>query len=240
MNRYFHVYQGKAIFSLMCDAGYDILALGNHEFDKGTDVLSEALEKTKFTTLCSDLDVSHSTLNGKCQYYKIKELDGVKVCFFSLIVESLLNTSSAKNVTLKDTNIAMAKRMVKELKAINVDLIVLISHLGYKVDVALAKQVKGVDVILVGVDSYIKKIGRIGKTVIVNGGEQGSQVVKVDIPVSEDLKVLHKQITMTKIPVTAEYVADVDVAANKLQVFTKKLPKSIVLGKTNKDWGHGL
>ena len=131
MNRYFHVYQGKAIFSLMSDAGYDILALGNHEFDKGTDVLSEALEKTKFTTLCSDLDVSHSTLNGKCQFYKIKELDGVKVCFFSLIVESLLNTSSAKNVTLKDTNIAMAKRMVKELKAINVDLIVLISHLGY-------------------------------------------------------------------------------------------------------------
>ena len=63
-----------------------------------------------------------------------------------------------------------------------------------------------------GIHAYIKKIGRIGKTVIVNGGEQGSQVVKVDIPVSEDLKVLHKQITMTKIPVTAEYVADVDVA----------------------------
>lgn len=59
----------------------------------------------------------------------------------------------------------------------------LVSHIGYKVDVALAKQAKGIDVIFGGHShAYIKKIGRIGKTVIVNGGEQGSQVVKVDIP----------------------------------------------------------
>ena len=236
MNRYFHVYKGKAILTLMSEAGYEILALGNHEFDKGTDTLAEALKETSFTTLCSDLDVSTSSLKNQCKSYIIKEFDGVKVGFFSLIVESLLNTSSARDITFKGTNVDMAKEMIRLLKDKGVDVIVLVSHLGYKQDVALAKQVKGIDVIFGGHShSYVKKIGRIGKTAIVNGGEQGSQVVKVDIPLSEDGKVLSKEITMTKIPVTSKYTADIEVE-KKLQVFQKKLPKSIVLGKTKKDW----
>ncbi|MDY0377584.1 MAG: metallophosphoesterase, partial [Desulfobacterales bacterium] len=35
MGRYFHVFRGRAIFRLMTAAGYDLCALGNHEFDKG-------------------------------------------------------------------------------------------------------------------------------------------------------------------------------------------------------------
>ena len=236
MNRYFHVYKGKAILSLMSEAGYEILALGNHEFDKGTNVLSSALKGTEFTTLCSDLDVSQSSLKGVCQTYLMKDLDGVKIGFFSLIIESLLNTSSAKGISFKGTNVAIAKEMIKFLKDKGADVIVLVSHIGYKEDVALAKQVKGIDLIFGGHShSYVKKIGHIGKTAIVNGGEQGSQVVKVDIPLNEEGKVLHKKITMTKIPVTSKYSADKRVE-KKLEVFKQKLPKSIVLGITKKDW----
>ena len=236
MNRYFHVYKGKAILPLMSEAGYEILALGNHEFDKGVDTLADALSETTFTTLCSDLDVSASPMKGKCQPYLIKELDGVKVGFFSLIIESLLNTSSAKGIALKGSNVEMAKKMISLLKKKGADVIVLVSHIGYKEDVALAKQVKGIDVIFGGHShSYVKKMGHIGKTAIVNGGEQGSQVVKVDIPLNENGKVEHKKVTMTKIPVTSVYHADVQVE-EKLDAFRKKLPKSIVLGKTQKEW----
>jgi 5'-nucleotidase len=102
--------------------------------------------------------------------------------------------------------------------------------------VALAKQVKGIDLIFGGHShEYVKKIGHIGKTAIVNGGEQGSQVVKVDIPLDENSKVLHKEISMTKIPVTSKYFADIEVE-KKLKVYQEKLPKSIVLGKTQKEW----
>jgi len=236
MNRYFHVYKGKAILSLMSDAGYEILALGNHEFDKGTNTLAEALKETKFTTLCSDLDVSASPMKGECQPYLIKELDGVKVGFFSLIVESLLNTSAAKGIALKGSNVDMAKEMIALLKKKGADVIVLVSHIGYKEDVALAKQVKGIDLIFGGHShSYVKKMGHIGKTAIVNGGEQGSQVVKVDIPLDENGNVEHKKVTMTKIPVTSAYHAETQVE-KKLDTFRKKLPKSIVLGKTQKEW----
>jgi len=236
MNRYFHVYKGKAILGLMSEAGYEILALGNHEFDKGTDVLVEALKETSFTTLCSDLDVSDSALSGKCESYLIKEIDGVKVGFFSLMTEGLLNASSAKGIRFKGTNVAMAQKMINILKSKNVNVIVLVSHIGYKEDVALAKQVKGIDVIFGGHShSYVKKIGHIGKTAIVNGGEQGSQVVRVDIPVNDEGKVDHKNISMVKIPVTSQYGADEEVE-KKLSVYREKLPKSLVLGVTKKEW----
>ena len=236
MNRYFHVFKGKAILGMMSEAGYDMFAFGNHEFDKGSDVLASGLEGTKFTSLCSDLDVSDSALKGKCQPYEIREIDGVKVGFFSLIIENLLSSTSEKKVKPIASNVENAKKMVALLKEKGADIIVLISHIGYKVDRTLAKQVKGIDLIFGGHShAYIKKMGHIGKTAIVNGGEQGSQVVKVDIPLDEHLKVLHKKITMTKIPVTSKYVADAEVE-KKLQGYKAKLPKSIVLGVTKKDW----
>jgi len=236
MNRYFHVFQGRAILGMMSEAGYEILALGNHEFDKGIDVLAEGLKGTHFTTLCSDLDVSGSTLDGKCQRLFIKEMNGVKVGFFSLMTESLLEASAVKGISFKGSNVEIAKEMIHTLKARGADVIVLVSHIGYKDDVALAKQVKGIDVIFGGHShSYVKKIGHVGKTAIVNGGEQGSQVVKVDIPLDANNKVLHKGITMTKIPVTSKYLADVEVE-KKLEMYRKELPATLVLGKTKKEW----
>jgi len=236
MNRYFHVYKGKAILGMMSAAGYEVLALGNHEFDKGSDVLAEALDGTRFTTLCSDLDVSQSKIQGKCKAYLIKELDGVKVGFFSLVTEGLLDASSAKGIRFKGTNVEIAKQMIDLLKSKGADVIVLVSHIGYKEDRALAKQVKGIDVIFGGHShSYIKKMGHINKTAIVNGGEQGSQVVKVDIPLDKNNKVLTQEIRMTKIPVTSDYTSDANVE-KKLLTFKAGLPKTLILGETKKEW----
>jgi len=236
MNRYFHVFRGKAILGMMSEAGYDLYVFGNHEFDKGSDVLAEALKGTKFTTICSDLDVSASSLKSMCTPYVMKEIDGVKVGIFSLITEDLMEETAEKKVKLRGSNVEIAKEMIAALKKQGADVIVLVSHIGYKKDVALAKQVKGIDVIFGGHShSYMKKIGHIGKTVIVNGGEQGSLVVKVDIPIDDNNKAEHKKITMTKIPVSAKYAAD-DRVEKKLEGYEKKLPKTIVLGVTKKDW----
>jgi len=115
-------------------------------------------------------------------------------------------------------------------------VIVLVSHIGYKEDRALAKQVKGIDVIFGGHShSYIKKMGHINKTAIVNGGEQGSQVVKVDIPLDKNNKVLTQEIRMIKIPVTSKYISDASVE-KKLLTFKAGLPKTLILGETKKEW----
>jgi len=236
MNKFFHIYKGKAIFSLVSDAGYDYYVFGNHEFDKGSKVLSSALDNVKFHALCSDLDISASALNGKCMPYKIKEMDGVKVGFFSLMTEDLPLVTSERDVKILSDNVTTAKKMIKVLNDKGANVIVALSHIGYKKDVSLAKQVKGIDLIFGGHShEYVKKMGHIGKTAIVNGGEQGVQIIKVDIPLDKDLKVLHKEVKMTKIPVPDTLKADASIVA-KVKAYKKNFPKVVILGKTETSW----
>ncbi|CAA6805984.1 MAG: 2',3'-cyclic-nucleotide 2'-phosphodiesterase (EC / 5'-nucleotidase (EC [uncultured Sulfurovum sp.] len=240
MNKFFHVYKGKAIFSLMSDAGYDLYALGNHEFDKGSDVLAKALDEASFTTICSDLNVSNSALKGKCTPYLIKEIDGVKVGFFTIMTENLLMVTSEKKVKFLSKNIETSEKMIKLLRAKGANVVVLISHIGYKNDIALAKQVKGIDLIFGGHSHhYVKKMGHIGKTSLVNGGEQGTFIVKVDIPLDDNLNVLHDQLKMTQIPVeTQKYKANKEID-QKIDAYLKQFPKAIVLGETQSAWNLG-
>jgi 5'-nucleotidase len=236
MNKYFHMYKGKAIFSLLSDADIDLYVFGNHEFDKGSKVLAEALQDTSFTPICSDLDVSDSALKGKCEPYLIKEIDGVRVGFFSLMTEDLPLVTSERDVRIITDNISTAEKMVKLLKEKGVNVIVVLSHIGYKQDVALEKQVKGIDLIFGGHShEYVKEIGHIRKTAIVNGGEQGTQVIKIDLPLDKDLKVLNKEVTMTKIPVTTTLESDEKIA-KKIAEYQKGFPDAIVLGQTKTPW----
>lgn len=236
MNRFFHTYKGKAILSLMSDAGYDLYVFGNHEFDKGSDILSQALDTTQFDTICSDLDVSHSALKGKCQPCVIKEFNGVKVGFFSLMTENFSIVTSEKNVTLTSDNVTIAKQMVKLLKEKNTNLIIALTHIGHKEDRQLAKQVKGIDLIFGGHShAHLKKISHINQTAIANGGEKGSQIIKIDIPLTKDLKVLHKEIKMRKIPVTDTIAPDKKIE-EKVTHYVAQFPPSIVLGQTEGEW----
>ena len=236
MNRFYHTYKGKAILSLMSDAGYDLYVFGNHEFDKGSTVLSQALDGTRFDVICSDLDVSHSALKGKCQPYSIKEFDGVKVGFFSLMTENFPIVTSEKNVTMISDNVTIARKMVETLKEKKANLIVALTHIGHKEDRKLAKQVKGIDLIFGGHShAYLKEISHINQTTIVNGGEKGNQVIQIDIPLTKDLKVLHRAVTMRKIPVTDAIPSDKKIE-EKVTHYAAQFPPSIVLGKTEGEW----
>jgi len=234
MNRFFHMYKGEAILSLMGDAGYELYAFGNHEFDKGSEVLAKAVGKSSMTPICSDLDVSHSALAGKCLPYLIQNVGGVRVGFFTLMTEDFALVTSERAVTLRGDNVTMAKEMIKTLREKGADLVVLLSHIGYKNDVALAKQVKGIDFIFGGHShNYVKKMGRIRNTFIVNGGEKGTQAVKADIILDDALHVI--DVEMTTIPVNEAYAPDAAITS-KLETYLEGFPDAIVLGSTEKPW----
>jgi len=236
MNRFFHTYKGRVILSLISDAGYDISVFGNHEFDKGSEVLAKALDDTKFEVLCSDLDVTNSDLIGRCKPYTIKEFDGTKVGFFSIMTENFPIVTAEKNVTLISNNVTTAKKMVKILRDRGVDIIIALSHIGYKKDRKLAKQIRGIDLIFGGHShDYVKEMGHINGTAIVNGGEKGIQVVKVDIPLDSNNRVLHREIKMSKITIN-ETIESNSSIKNRVSEYIQKFPKVIVLGETKAEW----
>ena len=235
MGRYFHTFKGKAIFSLMSAAGYDDFVFGNHEFDHGPKELAQALSVAKFHTICSDLNLTED-FAGKTLPWEIRQIAGTKVGIFSLMTEGFAQMTSPGKVRLKAGNVETARRMVSTLKEHGAQVIVALTHIGYKQDVALAKQVKGIDLIFGGHSHhYPHKMGHIGKTAIVNGGEQGPLVVRVDLPLDAKHRVRSEAVRMRYIPVAMNLSEDPKVKT-LLERYAKQFPPLIVLGRSDAPW----
>lgn len=237
MNRYFHVFKGKAIFELMSSAGYDVYAFGNHEFDKGSDVLAEGLAYAAFERVCSDLSVAGTPLDGLCESTLIREYGGVNVGFFSLMCEDFPFVTSAGPVTLSGGNIATATRAVSELRRDGADVVVALTHIGEDRDRELAAAVPGIDVIFGGHShAYLEAPEWVGNTVIVNGGEKGTHVVRLDLAVGEDGRIDREALEFELVAVTGETVTPERVTEELLAGYTAAFPDAVVLGRTTVAW----
>ncbi|UCF73130.1 MAG: 5'-nucleotidase C-terminal domain-containing protein [Deltaproteobacteria bacterium] len=236
MNRYFHTYKGRAIFHLLSEAGYDIYAFGNHEFDKGPQALSDALKHAGFQCICSDLSVKNTPLDGLCQPWLVRDYEGLKVGFFSLMTEDFPFVTSGKEVKLARGNLETARWAAKELRKRGAEIVVALTHLGYQRDYEIVEAVPEIDVIFGGHShEYLPNPVRVGKAVIVNGGEKGSFLVRLDLVVDSNGRVDGDKVQYQLIPVTSDVVPDANVDAFLAQ-YQKSLPKAIVLGHTEVEW----
>jgi len=236
MNRYFHTFKGQAIFGLMSDAGYELYAFGNHEFDKGPEVLAAALDSTEFECICTDLAVEGTPLEGRCAPWLIKDYERLKVGFFSLMTEGFPYVTSGKSVEITGTNLETAHRAVRELRGAGAQLVVGLTHVGYGRDLEIAKSVPGIDVIFGGHShEYAKTAYRMGGTIVVNGGEKGPYLVRLDLTTNKFGKLDLANVRSELIPVTDAVPADEDIEA-KLAIYQEQFPEAIVLGQTEVPW----
>jgi len=236
MNRYFHTYKGEAIFKLMSMAGYDIYAFGNHEFDKGPEVLAAALDHAKFDCLCTDLVVEGTALEGLCEPWYIRDYDGLKVGFFSLMTEDFPFVTSANGIEMAGSNIEVATNAVRKLRENEAQVVVAVTHIGVEEDFRLAQAVPGIDIIFGGHShDYIPKVLRTEGTLIVNGGEKGSALVRLDVSTDElgklDLKTPRFELVSIN-----ESVAPDPAIETILEDYKELFPDAIVLGRTDVDW----
>lgn len=236
MNRYFHTFQGRAIFETMSLAGYEIYAFGNHEFDKGPEILAQAIGRSDFECVCTDLAVAGTALDGLCVPWLIRDYAGLKVGFFSLMTEGFPFVTSGGDVELSAANVAAAEAAVADLEANGAELVVGLTHIGIDRDAELAAAVPAIDIIFGGHShEYTGGIVRVGTTVIVNGGEKGQYVARLDVPVGAEGAVDHEGVHYELIPVTEHVVAAEDVEA-VLESYRKSFPDAIVLGTTEVAW----
>lgn len=127
--------RGEVVPGLMNACGYDAMALGNHEFDYGADVLEERVAKMEFPVLCANITVE-ATGEPFVQPNAMFDLsDGTKVGVFGLDTpESMTKTDPHKAAGLKvaqgDGLYACAQAQIDELKSKDCDLIICLGHLG--------------------------------------------------------------------------------------------------------------
>ena len=155
---YFNFFQGELEYKLMSQMAYDASTLGNHDFDNGLEGLQKQLPNAAFPFLIANYDFTGTILAGKFQPYKVFEKQGIRIGVFGLGIE-MAGLVADKNfgATKYLDPVATANAMVAKLRgAEKCDLVICLSHLGYKYDGAkiddrkLAAQVSGIDLILGG------------------------------------------------------------------------------------------
>ena len=157
---YFNFFNGELEFKLMSLLKYDAVTIGNHDFDNGITGLYEQMPKASFDFLISNYDFSNTILEGKTKNYKIYNKSGIKIGVFGLGIEleGLVTKELFKETRYLDP-IEISRDISDKLKfQENCDLIICLSHLGYKYenlpervcDYNLAKKSNHIDLIIGG------------------------------------------------------------------------------------------
>ena len=157
---YFNFFNGELEFKLMSLLKYDAVTIGNHDFDNGITGLYEQMPKASFDFLISNYDFSNTVLDGKTKNYKIYNKSGIKIGVFGLGIEleGLVTKELYKETKYLDP-IEISRDISDKLKfEENCDLIICLSHLGYKYnnlpervcDYNLAKKSNHIDLIIGG------------------------------------------------------------------------------------------
>lgn len=174
---------GKAAeLTLMQELGYDVVTIGNHEYDFGPNLLADYLraagypqsaKKTAIVASNMQPPAGHPLDDLGIRTTLVKQLsNGLKVGFFGLLGEDAEQVAPyAEPVTFADRH-ETARQAVAELQAAGAQVIVGITHLGLDEDQELAKALPEIDVIIGGhCHTALHQPVMQGKTIIVQAGE---------------------------------------------------------------------
>lgn len=206
MGSFFHmIAREEAVeLRLMKEMGYDVITLGNHEFDlmpKGlARIIASARQKGGLPEIVFSSAIFHPEnpeddsleeifKKGWVKPYAVKEIQGIRVGFFGIMGKDAAEVSPFARPVKFRNPIDTAREMLKILKEKEqVDLVICLSHSGLREkksrseDEQLAKEVPGIDVIVSG-HTHTKLVRplMVKDTVIVQAYAHGRNVGVLDL-----------------------------------------------------------
>ncbi len=165
--------KGADAVTMMNAAGYDVVTLGNHEFDYGYAQLKENMSKAKFKVVCADVFNEDGTPIFDANYtYTTKS--GVKVGFFGMETpetQTKANPALIKGLTFA-TGDAFTKAAADQVAALkDADVVICLAHLGVDAESApyrstdLYAAVKGIDFVVDGHSHTVMTKGEKGEPI---------------------------------------------------------------------------
>ena len=165
--------KGADAVTMMNAAGYDVVTLGNHEFDYGYAQLKENMSKAKFKVVCADVFNEDGTTIFDASYtYTTKS--GVKVGFFGMETpetQTKANPALIKGLTFA-TGDAFTKAAADQVAALkDADVVICLAHLGVDGEskpyrsADLYAAVKGIDFIVDGHSHTVMTKGEKGEPI---------------------------------------------------------------------------
>lgn len=192
---YFTVFKGDLEVQVMNELGYEVVTLGNHEFDNGLDELARRLSNAKYTTVCANYDFTDTPLKDIIKPYVVIERGGLKIGIFGITTDlkTLVAKQNIKGMVYEDAYEVTDATALKLRNELGCDLVIALTHIGYSgypnqlSDINLAQKTENVDIIIGGHSHTFLKSEKIYKNragkdvVIVQAGAQGEYVGCLEI-----------------------------------------------------------
>ena len=210
MGSLFHLLTREQAYELrlMQEMGYDILTLGNHEFDLNPEGLAGILESASGFDMCPPIVLSNLVFSedsdkddvledfyerGIIQPYRVLEKEGLRIGVFGLLGINAAEVAPFADPVSFGEPLEAARRVVQILRENErVDVVVCLSHSGLwedakkSEDEILAREVEGIDIILSGhTHTLLEMPIVINDTLIVQAGAYGKNVGVLDVVLEE-------------------------------------------------------
>lgn len=148
---FYSTYKGKAAAEFMNEMGFDVMAVGNHEFDDGPQALADFIDLVDFPVISGNTSTySEPLLKKRIERYKILTVGGRKIGVVSVLATDTAETASpGPNIAFSD-EIRYLNSVIPEVEDAGADIIIALTHVGLNKDIEIAKSVPGLDVIVGG------------------------------------------------------------------------------------------
>lgn len=222
----------------MNEIGYDIWAIGNHEFNYGVENLKNIMKQSTAKVLIGNLYNPDGT--SFADSYTIIEKDGVKIGVIGMCTPNITKWDS---VNLKDyivtDPVEETKKIVKDLRD-KVDILIATVHMGeeneYDVPNSgandLANACPELDLIIAAHEHKLVEETYVNNVLIVENKSSGATMSKVNIVVEKDkfgCKIVDRKAESIKI---SEYESDKELS-KKLAPYNERAKKeaNIIIGE---------
>jgi 2',3'-cyclic-nucleotide 2'-phosphodiesterase/3'-nucleotidase len=212
---------------------YDSMTVGNHEYNFGLQVLNKARGEARFPWLSANTyDTGTATTHYKP--YLVKEVQGVRVAILGLTTPGIPNWENKPNYAGLEFHEAVseAQKWVPMLRnQEKADVIVIAMHMGLEEDLttgipspsqvpnenaamAIARQVPGVDVILMGHTHRPVNDLLVNGVLLTQANRWASHVARVDLYLEQDSNARWRVVAKSAslIPVTEKTEIDPEIA----------------------------
>lgn len=194
---YFTELKGQIEIDVINAFGYDVVTLGNHEFDNGIVVLSKRLKQLECPVVCANYDFSATPLASIVKPYTIVRKAGKKIGVIGLLTDltSVVDKSINQGMVYHDP-VAIARKYADYLKnKKGCDMVICLTHLGDRpdktkgavIDQHVVAGTTGIDVVIGGHahtrldEAQVWKNAEGDDVIYVTDGNWGLEIGRLDI-----------------------------------------------------------
>ena len=162
---YYTTLGGMLEVGLVNALGYDVITLGNHEFDDGIEHLGRRLAGLKCPVVCSNYDFSQFELGKYVKPYVVLKRGGMRIGIFGMLTDITKGVERTIADRLpKFDDVETADRWASYLKnEKKCDIVIALTHLGIEnedfMDQDLVRATRNIDLVVGGHShTFIKNI----------------------------------------------------------------------------------